>query len=73
MKPDLALHTWNLTRVLRLLAGIVFFVMGIVDGPWLLSAAALVLIYQGVYNAGCSLIPGSSCAIPRATDNKKAS
>ena len=54
MKPDLALHTWNLTRVLRLLAGIVFFVMGIVDGPWLLSAAALVLIYQGVYNAGCA-------------------
>ncbi len=73
MKAYIALHTWNLTRVLRIATGVFFFAMGIVDGPWLASAAGLVLMYQGLFNTGCGLVPGSnSCTIPFDSSKKAA-
>lgn len=62
-----ARYNWSLSRVLRLLVGLVLLVVGFVNHDSVLRFFGLLFSLQALLNLGCM---GGACAIPPRGDLK---
>jgi hypothetical protein len=62
-----ARYNWSVSRVLRLLVGIVLLVVGFVNHDSVLRFFGLLFLLQALLNLGCM---GGACAIPPGKDLK---
>ncbi len=59
----LELTDWSLLRVLRLVIGGSLLGEFITGNNWFLLPVAVLFLYQGVFNTGCSACEQGSCEI----------